>query len=492
MIKSIRVVRIALAVLSGLISLSLFCGSGVVLSNWAAFQLGPAIARLAATFSLGALGIVLLILALTFLFGRFYCVLVCPLGILQDLIGALSLRKSRPVKNFPMVRYLVLLAVLLAMVLGWAIGWKILDPFSEFGAIAGGVNHLILTISNYFNSETSWSNQSNSYWSIAIGLIPLAILISLVVWKKRIFCTAFCPVGTILGLAAKFGWFRLTLEGEQCVKCGKCVRSCPSGCIALSSGEIDNERCVRCLNCLSICPKHAIHFEHPAVKPVVFDLDRRRFLLGGAATAALTAGAVCTFKPTAKRSGVANGAIFPPGAGSAERFRSKCTGCQLCVTNCRGKVLRSAGDGVDSVHLKFDRGMCEFTCNNCSQVCPTGAIVPMALADKRRCRIGQAEYIQDICVAFVDGTDCGACAEHCPTGALRMEGSHQGVRIPKLTPELCIGCGSCEYACPVRPQRAIVVRPVPIQVRAADPEEYFRQQNKSSEPETAGDDAWLI
>ena len=435
----------------------------------------------------------MLILALTFLFGRFYCVLLCPLGILQDLIGALSFRKSRPIKNFPLVRYWVLLAALLALALGWAIGWRLLDPFSEFGAIAGGVGARIHTaLYNHWNPETTLPVRPGFGWSLAAGLVPLAILTALVVWKKRIYCTAVCPVGTLLGLAAKSGWFRLTLDKEQCVKCGKCVRSCPSGCIALAKGEIDNERCVRCMNCFSACPVGAIHYGHPAAAPAPVDVDRRRLLIGGAATAAVTVGAVCGFKPTAKQAAADQGAVYPPGAGSAARFRAKCTGCQLCVVNCRGNVLRPAGDGADTVHLKFDRGMCEFNCDNCGRVCPTGAIVPMALPDKRRCRIGLAEYIPPLCVAVADGTDCGACAEHCPTGALRMEPDSRGIRIPKLTSELCIGCGSCEYACPVRPERAIVVRPVPIQVRSTDPEEYFRTHAKPAEPAPAGDDGWLI
>ena len=263
-----RILRIVAAAVSLVISLSLFCGSGVALSNWAAFQLGPALARLAAAFTFGALGIAVLILALTFLFGRFYCVLLCPLGILQDLIGALSFRKSRPVKNFPLVRYWVLLAALLALALGWAIGWRLLDPFSEFGAIAGGVGARIHTaLYNHWNPETTLPVRPGFGWSLAAGLVPLAILTALVVWKKRIYCTAVCPVGTLLGLAAKSGWFRLTLDKEQCVKCGKCVRSCPSGCIALAKGEIDNERCVRCMNCFSACPVGAIHYGHPAAAP---------------------------------------------------------------------------------------------------------------------------------------------------------------------------------------------------------------------------------
>ena len=58
--------------------------------------------------------------------------------------------------------------------------------------------------------------------------------------------------------------------------------------------------------------------------------------------------------------------------------------------------------------------MCEFNCNMCSTICPTGAIRPLPLEKKQRCRIGMAELHKSR-RCLVDGTH-GACAEHCPMG----------------------------------------------------------------------------
>ncbi len=132
--------------------------------------------------------------------------------------------------------------------------------------------------------------------------------------------------------------------------------------------------------------------------------------------------------------------------------------------------------------------MCEFTCNNCSQVCPAGALLPLTVKAKQRTRIGLAEYHPDLCIAVVDGTECGACAEHCPTGALRMVPGPNGARIPALTAELCIGCGSCQYACPVVPLAAIRVNGIAVQEEARTPEEYFQSIAKPEAPAVKSDD----
>lgn len=153
---------------------------------------------------------------------------------------------------------------------------------------------------------------------------------------------------------------------------------------------------------------------------------------------------------------------MPPGALDFERFTSKCTACQLCVSNCPGFVLKPAGlqyglSGFLQPRLDFNSGMCEFDCVRCSNICPNGALEPLKVERKRRLQIGSAEYFRKRCVVVTDRTFCGACAEHCPTGAVHMVDWEEGLTIPKVEPELCIGCGACEYICPVRPDKAIIV-----------------------------------
>jgi ferredoxin len=187
------------------------------------------------------------------------------------------------------------------------------------------------------------------------------------------------------------------------------------------------------------------------------------------------------------------GGILPPGAGSASRFASKCTTCLLCLTNCQGKVLRAPDEKVAAVHLDFERGMCEFNCHNCTRLCPTGALQNLTREEKQRRRIGLVDFVEDLCIAVMERQDCGACAEHCPTHAVEMIAAESdGARVPHVNHSLCIGCGACEYACPVGRDRAgnrvgipaITVTPVSQQVVAAVME--------SHPPEPPHpDDAWL-
>lgn len=471
-----------------LLSLAAF-GTGIsALSGLFAFQAGPAFARVFASFAWPAFFIVALILGTAFLFGRFYCAALCPLGILQDILGSLFRRKGRTGENYRRLRYTIAGVTFGLLAAGGAIGFRLLDPYTEFGAIAAALfSPAWIEIHNLLFPGNPLTARTATLLSFLTGAVPFLILAGFVFWKKRIYCTAICPVGTVLGLCAARGVLRLSLS-DKCVRCGRCVGVCPSGCIRPADRFLDNERCVRCMNCMAVCPVGAITYGRIRKAAEKTDESRRRFLTGSAAAAAGigigVAGGLLL------KSAEAEEAIYPPGAGSAARFAARCTSCQLCVANCRGNVLRPAGLRYDAVHLEFDRGMCEFTCKRCTEVCPTGALQEMTLKQKQRRRIGLARFAPYLCVAVVDGTDCGACAEHCPTGALRMVEDGQGHRTPELTEDLCIGCGSCEHPCPVRPVRAIRVFPVSIQVEAADPEEFFRRN--APREESPADGEWLI
>lgn len=463
-------------------------------------QAGTALLMAAATGVGSALVVAFGFLLLTYLFGRFYCAALCPLGILQDLIGRAVRPKGVPRENLKVLRYLLLAVTAGFLVAGWALPAKGLEPFSMFGRIVGGfLLPVAAKAAGVAGLSAPSANGTVGVRGVVVGALALLVLAGLVAWKKRMYCTAICPVGTLLGLFAKYGLLRLRLETSACVRCGQCAPVCPAGCIDLEAGTLDNERCLRCMNCVAACPKHSIVWQRalpgrftvfPAPVGAEAGPSRRRFLAGMAGTVLVSSGLAKVLKPGGIAERTARPAIYPPGAGSAERFASKCTACLLCVSVCPGNVLRPPTRDIPFVHLDYEQGMCEFNCRECLVRCPTGAIRRRPLDQKKRCRIGMAVFHSSRCIAVVDGTHCGACAEHCPTGALRMV-QHEAdpCPIPVLEASLCIGCGNCSYPCPVRPERAITVAPVPIQIEAADPNAYF---TSPSPPPASATDDWLL
>jgi ferredoxin len=159
-------------------------------------------------------------------------------------------------------------------------------------------------------------------------------------------------------------------------------------------------------------------------------------------------------------------AILPPGAGERTRFHKKCTACHLCVSKCPANVLTPSITelglaGFLQPVAGFEHGFCNYDCVICTELCPSRALVKIEdIEEKHRLRIGLAHFLKENCVVETAGTNCGACAEHCPTGAIQMVpfgDPKKSLTIPEVDSELCIGCGGCEYICPIRPYRAIYV-----------------------------------
>lgn len=488
-----RDLRIAVGVAVMIAATLAFAGSVIMIP-----QMGPSVLSVLATGAWVAVVAVLVFTVLTLLFGRVYCGALCPLGIVQDFIAGLTRRKGKgqPDKNRKVMRYSILTVTAGLLLAGWVLPARLLEPFTLFGRMVSGF--VIPTYTKIMPGAAG--KYVGTEAGIAAGVVVLLVLVVLVVRNNRVFCTSICPVGALLGLFAKVGVFRLSIDSEKCIRCGKCARSCPSGCIDLKHVDLDNERCVRCMNCTSECPEDAVKWKRRTAPQPATDLTtsaetppRRKFLLGlgGAAVASFGAGRL--FKPGGIVPLHIKPGIFPPGAGSVERFSSKCTGCLLCVNDCSGKVIMPPDASNPTVHLDYTKGMCEFNCNNCSQVCPTGAIMSTPIEKKKRLRIGTAVFYETRCIAAIYGTHCGACAEHCPTGAVRMVmKTGFKVPIPEVTEALCIGCGNCSWPCPVRPERAITVSPVPVQTLAEDPEEHFKKMQEQLTPPPAPKGEWLI
>jgi polyferredoxin len=454
-------VKTAIAAATLLLALAVFSGFWP-LKWWLDLHPGPALSRLLVCGVLGAALALGAMALLAVLGGRWYCSVLCPLGILQD--GAAKLAHSGVLKTQRKVlRYAVALAVWGLALCGWNLLLRLMEPFSIVGSAL----------------SMAWG-----------GLLALALIVLASLWKRRLYCAQICPVGTLLGLCSRSSLFTLRLSKEKCLHCGLCRKNCPAAAIDPDAFQVDDEHCLRCLTCLKVCPSEAIAWGRRSFKAAPVDSRRRQLLTCGMAALASGILAVGARKLAPKAPPGEPLPICPPGAETPWRFAALCANCGVCVAHCQGKVLRPGGL-FRPVHLDYSLGMCEFNCNTCSQLCPFGALQPLAPAEKKRRRIGMAHFEPWLCVAVEQKTPCGACAEHCPTGALRMvQGEHDACPVPVLTEDLCIGCGNCEYPCPVRPLRAIRVQGIEAQSVALDPVEFFRSKEQTA-PEPSGDD-WLL
>lgn len=150
----------------------------------------------------------------------------------------------------------------------------------------------------------------------------------------------------------------------------------------------------------------------------------------------------------------------PPGSQSVNNLLKNCIKCNQCIDNCPNEVLQPANeqygkDFEDVPYLDFSTNFCSYDCNICSTICPTDAIMKLPLKEKQITQIGTAKFNEPQCIVITNKSSCGACAEVCPTSAITLKDIGNNLEIPNIDNNLCIGCGACEYACPVKTKDAI-------------------------------------
>ena len=497
-LQALKPIRVALAILFLGASAVMFLDLRGPVAAWVSsivlpLQLVPALAKSLVSLGVWTAGLAAVVV-LTALVGRVYCSTLCPLGTLQDIIIHQAEKKKRRRYRYDRPRYGLHYAVggvtLAAFLAGSLILLNTLEPFSNFGRMADALMRpLVMGLNNGIAMAGSMAGVQTlqpvpfhlpGLWIFLAALAALGGIGYLSYRHGRLFCNTLCPAGALLSLLSRVSLFRIVIDEETCLECGLCEKVCKAACIDADSKKVDYAACVACFNCITACPTVGLKYagfggkKSGAAAPRPVDASRRRFVSGGMAT---FAGALAVPADSAMiraaQAGIGTRPVTPPGSIGIDHFSGRCTACHLCVSVCPTQVLRPALfdygiAGILQPRMDYWTYYCTYDCVLCSTVCPSGAILPLTQDQKKDVQIGTARFVKEDCIVETKKKDCGACAEHCPTKAVRMV-PYGALMIPELTNELCVGCGACEHACPTTPLKAIFVVASDLHGRAKRP-----------------------
>jgi polyferredoxin len=442
-----------------------------------------------------ASSIALLTVIFTLFFGRAWCGWICPLGTTLDIFSFNRIRGKRSSlpESWRNIKYVLLVAILVSALLG-NLTLLIFDPITLLfrtltTAVLPAINQIILSVETSLYQAQIFPDAIESFdawirpmWLPASPLyfhdtllfaVIFFVVIGLNFFAPRFWCRYLCPLGGLLGLLSRIALFRREVS-EPCKGCTLCTSSCPTGTIDPEKNYAsDPAECTMCMVCLETCPRSMIRFT-PGFSLAAgqeYDPDRRETLLTmGGAIAVI---ALLRSNQFSKRE--PNFLIRPPGARESNPNNldmTKCIRCSECMRVCptnaiQPAVLESGLQGFGSPILILRLGYCDFSCNACGQICPVQAIPPLAIEDKQQQVIGKAYIDEDRCIAWSDHQECLVCEEMCPlpekaiqleeTNAWAADNTLVKVKLPHVLRDRCIGCGICEYKCPLNGDAAIRV-----------------------------------
>jgi polyferredoxin len=477
-------------------------------------------------------------LLLAILVGRAFCGWMCPLGSLHHFVSSLKsdarrgakLIESNRYKRWQATKYYLMAAVLVMAIFGSVAG-LLLDPLSfmvrsmsiavvptvnaairagldsAYGWQPGPVKVIVNATGAILNATILSFKQPHFNQAFLIGGLFVFVLV-LNTRVTRFWCRAICPLGAMLGVCSRWSLVQMRKHEEKCDDCRRCLLHCQGGDDPVPGAAWRKAECHLCLNCLSDCPTGGISFTwSTAASPAKQtrespELKRRALITGMAAGAVMVP--LMRSGPGVKTPAGAF-LIRPPGSLDESHFLDRCIRCGDCMKVCPNNALHPATfeggvEGLWSPVLVPRIGYCEPNCVLCSQVCPTGAIWEITVAEKIGARetqsqaarqaagapsnadtppptqpppakdpirIGTAFYDRGRCLPWGMATECIVCEEWCPTSpkaiylvpaeVVDRQGQTKTVRQPFVDPKVCTGCGACEYACPIKGSPAIYV-----------------------------------
>ena len=196
-----------------------------------------------------------LMMAFGVVLGRAICGLLCPFGLVQDLLHKIPLPKyqlpPRLDRALRWLKYIVLALLVVLLPLLAAIQSGIATPYfckwlCPAGTLGGALPLMALNPSMRALAGFLFS------WKFAIMLLILLAAMTI----SRPFCRYLCPLGAFYSLFNRVSFYRLSLNTERCVDCGRCAQVCPMGVDVRKSPN--SAECIRCGHCSAACPTGAI------------------------------------------------------------------------------------------------------------------------------------------------------------------------------------------------------------------------------------------
>lgn len=454
----------------------------------------------------------------TLFLGRFFCGWMCPMGTINQMIASVRsgrLKGMHRLENNRWKSYQNWKYGVLAFMLGAALFGSLLIGFLDpIALLTRSMALIVLPAYNLFTHEFY-------SWSLHTDLGPFSILLTPITWIvhavliraetvvfeqtflillifigilianrfiTRFWCRGICPLGALLGVFSKTSIYGLEKHASLCTDCNRCAMHCQGGDNPQPGLTWHQTDCHLCMNCVASCPESGIDFRFfPKREETTQEVSLTRRAVLTTTGAGVLAVPVLRAATNPDRTPDPS-LVRPPGSLPEREFLSRCIRCGECMNVCPNNalhptLLQAGAEGIWSPMLMPRIGYCEPTCVLCSQVCPTGAIdeltedeknwVPPAGEEKtagQPLRIGTAFYDLGRCLPWAMAKECIVCEEWCPTTpkaiyfeeaeVVTREGEYLYLKRPHVDPALCVGCGACTYACPVKGAPAIYVTAV--------------------------------
>ena len=371
---------------------------------------------------------------LTIILGRFFCSWVCPFGSLHHFTGFLGNRKKTTAQKIRLnkyrwpqyIKYLILIFFLAAAALpslAATLQTGLLDPIP---LVTRSFNLILLPIADSpVNIASVGERFYEGAWLI-LAIFFTAVLLNLVI--PRFYCRFICPLGALFGLLGRFALWRIGKNKSDCSDCKLCETHCEGGCEPAANIKISE--CVLCFNCREDCKDEIISYQSQpslAGETTNPDVSRRGFVLS-------LAGGILAVPAVRLNNKLGSNwhyrAIRPPGALAEEEFLKRCIKCGQCMRTCPTNVIQPGGieGGLENLwtpvlNNRIGSSGCQLNCVACGQACPTSAIRPITLSEKKGLgefadagpiKIGTAFVDRNRCLPWAMDKPCIVCEENCP------------------------------------------------------------------------------